>query len=1579
MAAPTPPDRRTPGPEKQFLGRSNKFAMIVAAVAMLAIGGRAQAQNLVVNGGFQMYKPGEPTVTAVFSNANSYTGGFEGTVTLQGGTVNYSDATTGTTIVMPGWVNVLTPGAGLFGLGVGGSTSMETFGSWGGSNGDIIGSATSLGTISGDGYTLSALVKGGDATPSPILGGLTLALMANGVVIAPTSEVNPTTDIPGTFQVISRTYDAAALTPYIGQAITVKFGTNPGNSNGGRASWDDVQLTARGASNVNLTRLVPIPGVTFTPTFDSATTTYTASVPYATSTMTVTPTAENPGAAVTVAGLPVTYGSPSSTIDLGVGDTVINTVVAAEDNPLTFKTYTLTVTRAAPSTNADLSNLVSSVGLAPTFETGITSYTASVPYATSTMTVTPTVADPLSMIKVNDSPVASGSRSGTIDLDVGATVITTVVTPQDPMTLPRTYTLTVTRAAASTNADLSNLESSVGLSPTFNSGTISYTASVVYPAPSMTVTPTVADPLSTIKVNGTTVTSGDASAPISLNPGANVIDTVVTAEDASTKTYTLTVTFTVADPVAIPGGPYSVSMLGSLALNGSASLPPNGQSITTYEWDLNLNDNGGEFNANVTGVTPASITYANLKTIHGMAVGANTIKLRVTDDSPTPKTATATATVTLGPPLGCQLGVLNLTANGGINPNTGALWKVGDKYRIAFHTLGTTTTTSNNPEFYNDFATTQAWTVTALQGTYWRAMVTVNLDSTTTEALSPKRHVKDNTGTGVLTGGSNQGGAGEPVYVVNGTTCIARNNADIWNTWSNPFENSLGVANALGTGNNTTRVAGVFYSPYLNQNGAQTVTPNAVHGKDIATGCNTDGSHVNALGNTADNTTISRGNTNANNTGRVWNRFTNNTTDSLSLYAISVPLTVVDTSEAVKPTLISFVDDRSGADLALGTGSIAYTVTFSETIDAATLTIDDFENAGSAAVTIDRIRGTVDPSAFNVTVTPTTTGTVQLQTKVGAVIEDPVGNAMDTTSPIADETIINVVSDTTAPMLVSIADNVSGGPIVAFNGVTYTVTFDEPINASTLDIADFANGGTAPITVNSVKPTGNPAVYIVSVTPTGAGSLTLEIVAGATISDLTGNPLVTTEAVPDDTTITVTPDPLPTLVSIVDNQAGGPVFATQSFMYLVTFSLVVNPSTVEVTDFENGTTPALTVNAVARTSDPKVFAVHVTPGGAGTITLQIKAGAVITNVNGTALDTTSALADDTPITVNAGSGPARGTITVDGTVAFFANSATISGTLNASGSDKLVVIVTGEHGNPGDLNGNSTAVTYDGVALTKVVDRNPIGGTPFDQTFNDIWYLDNPSTSTGAIVASVNTRGNVTAFALSGTAPGVGQTAISPQASKSVVLSTGFANSIVIASHGMGGDGNTANVTAVNALLPLIEKSAQNNGAGSLWDGHVTASALVPAAGTATYAFTGGNLVGSHTIAAEFLAAELLGFDLWKATNGATGQALGQDHDSDGVPNGIEYFIGGPAGTTTGFTALPGVDNAAGALSVTWTKAAGYTGVYPTDFVVETSDTLTGTWTPQTLGGTVIITGNNVKFTFPAGVRNFARLKVTGP
>jgi hypothetical protein len=146
-------------------------------------------------------------------------------------------------------------------------------------------------------------------------------------------------------------------------------------------------------------------------------------------------------------------------------------------------------------------------------------------------------------------------------------------------------------------------------------------------------------------------------------------------------------TLSLANPVADPGGPYSVPIAGSLALDGSGSLPSEGATITAWEWDL---DNDGAFDEAITGESPAAISYADLQAVHGMLVGDNTIKLKVTDSAA--KTSTVEGTVTLAAPLGCQLGVLDLDANGGINPNTGNPWQAGDRYRLAFFTNGPTQT-----------------------------------------------------------------------------------------------------------------------------------------------------------------------------------------------------------------------------------------------------------------------------------------------------------------------------------------------------------------------------------------------------------------------------------------------------------------------------------------------------------------------------------------------------------------------------------------------------------------------------------------------------------------------------------------------------------------------------------------------------------------------------------------------------------------------------------------------------------------------------------------------------------------------
>jgi autotransporter-associated beta strand protein len=153
-----------------------------------------------------------------------------------------------------------------------------------------------------------------------------------------------------------------------------------------------------------------------------------------------------------------------------------------------------------------------------------------------------------------------------------------------------------------------------------------------------------------------------------------------------------------------------------------------------------------------------------------------------------------------------------------------------------------------------------------------------------------------------------------------------------------------------------------------------------------------------------------------------------------------------------------------------------------------------------------------------------------------------------------------------------------------------------------------------------------------------------------------------------------------------------------------------------------------------------------------------------------------------------------------------------------------------------------------------------------------------------------------------------------------------------------------------------------------------------PGAGTAIPQITGS---GTLTVSTG-QTPPIAGYDAWKNTNG-TDQPFEGDHDGDGVPNGIEHFLGGN-GNTSGFTALPVVANTSGTFSLTWTKGADYSGSYDTHFVVETSESLTGVWTtepaaPAPNATVTFPTPDTVRYTFPSPAtgKKFARLKVIGP
>jgi hypothetical protein len=225
-------------------------------------------------------------------------------------------------------------------------------------------------------------------------------------------------------------------------------------------------------------------------------------------------------------------------------------------------------------------------------------------------------------------------------------------------------------------------------------------------------------------------------------------------------------------------------------------------------------------------------------------------------------------------------------------------------------------------------------------------------------------------------------------------------------------------------------------------------------------------------------------------------------------------------------------------------------------------------------------------------------------------------------------------ADATPPTLTSsaIADDKSGGPITVSTLVTYTVTFSEDMDASTVSAADFGNAGTSAITIGTVTET-TPGVFTVPVTPTTAGTLQLQVSAGAVLKDIAGNALVTASAIVDNTTLTVdgTP-PVLTSSAIADDKGGGPITVNTLVTYTVTFSEDMDASTVSAADFGNAGDAAVTLGTVTETT-PGVFTVPATPTGAGSLQLKVSAGAVLKDIAGNALNTASAIADNTTMTV----------------------------------------------------------------------------------------------------------------------------------------------------------------------------------------------------------------------------------------------------------------------------------------------------------------------------------------------------------
>jgi hypothetical protein len=490
-----------------------------------------------------------------------------------------------------------------------------------------------------------------------------------------------------TWALSSISFTGSSLTGATNTAVTLRIygSSGAGSASANTANWriDDVSLNVTAVSSANSTdatlSAMTISSGTLTPTFGSGTISYTATVSNAISSITVTPTRNEANASIQaqVNGggySSVTSGSSSGSLALNVGSNTIDVLVTAQDGTTT-KTYTTTVTRTAAATVSTLDNLVLSDGtLSSTFNSGTTSYTASVPYTTSSITVTPTKTNSFASIQVQVnaggySALTSGSPSSSLSLNVGSNTIDVKVTAEDGSFT--TYTTTVTRAAVATDATLSALTTTAGaLTPTFDAGTTSYTASVDNTTASVTVTPTKTNAFATIQVrvnsgSYSTITSGNASSALALNEGDNTIEVKVTAQDGTTiQTYTITVNRTTASAPTISAvgtlsavnttygtasaSPTSFTISGSAMNAGITVTPPAGFEVsTTSGFSSNVGNNTSPITVGSAGTINTTTIYVRLKATATYAGSPYSGNIALTSTGATQvDVATASSTVT---------------------------------------------------------------------------------------------------------------------------------------------------------------------------------------------------------------------------------------------------------------------------------------------------------------------------------------------------------------------------------------------------------------------------------------------------------------------------------------------------------------------------------------------------------------------------------------------------------------------------------------------------------------------------------------------------------------------------------------------------------------------------------------------------------------------------------------------------------------------------------------------------------------------------------------------------------------------
>ena len=245
-----------------------------------------------------------------------------------------------------------------------------------------------------------------------------------------------TSPITGTSSIFKAVFTVNANAP-VGEALTVSatgVTVSDGQVDTGLGSVSYRATIAPPLStNCDLSAL-SLSGASISPAFSAGVTSYSASVPFATSSVQVNATAADAKAKVAVSSPQLTAG----------GTTSVTVTVTAESGAT--KTYTIQVSREqdpnyVPSNNNKLDSLsVEGQTLSPVFSPDVTQYYIWLPYETETVSISGKPQDGKASVSVGEIPALEPGKG---------TDIPVTVTAEDKSQL--VYTVTVVRAPAHEN------------------------------------------------------------------------------------------------------------------------------------------------------------------------------------------------------------------------------------------------------------------------------------------------------------------------------------------------------------------------------------------------------------------------------------------------------------------------------------------------------------------------------------------------------------------------------------------------------------------------------------------------------------------------------------------------------------------------------------------------------------------------------------------------------------------------------------------------------------------------------------------------------------------------------------------------------------------------------------------------------------------------------------------------------------------------------------------------------------------------------------------------------------------------